>query len=50
MIVALVTYYNSRNKLTTKAFTDVEAAYEFIVKLDERIAKGTCGGYDFVTL
>lgn len=50
MIKALVTYYNTNNKLTTKGFANVQDAYEFVKKLDERIAKGTCGGYDLVTL
>ena len=50
MIKALVTYYNSRGKIATKGFSSIEDAYTFIKKLDERIAKGTCGGYNFVTL
>lgn len=45
MIKVLVEYIGRNGKIIVKAFTSVEDATKFTDKLDERIAKGTCGGY-----
>ncbi len=45
MIRALVEYIGRNGKIIVKAFTSLEDAMEFTKRLDERIAKGTCGGY-----
>lgn len=45
MIKALVEYIGRNGRTIVKGFSSVEEATEFTDKLDERIAKGTCGGY-----
>ena len=45
MIKALVEYIGRNGKTIVKGFLSIEDAMEFTNKLDERIAKGTCGGY-----
>lgn len=45
MIKALVEYIGRNGKRMVKAFLSVEEATKFASKLEERMAKGTCGGY-----
>ncbi len=45
MIKAFVEYIGRNGKRIVKAFLSVDEALKFTGKLDERIAKGTCGGY-----
>ena len=45
MIRVLVEYIGRNGKIVVKAFTSVEDATAFTNRLDERIEKGTCGGY-----
>lgn len=45
MIKALVEYIGRNGRTIVKGFTNLEDAYKFTDKLDERIQKGTCGGY-----
>ena len=45
MIKALVEYIGRNGKTIVKAFTSIDEATKFTDRLDERIAKGTCGGY-----
>lgn len=45
MIKALVEYIGRNGRTIVKAFLSVEEATEFTKKLDDRIEKGTCGGY-----
>lgn len=50
MIKALVEYIGRNGKIIMKAFTSQEEAEDFTKKLDERIEKGTCGGYILTNL
>ena len=50
MIKALVEYIGRNGKTIMKAFTSLEEAEDFTKKLDERIEKGTCGGYILTNL
>ena len=45
MIKVLVEYIGRNGQTIVKAFTSIEEATAFTIRLDERIAKGTCGGY-----
>jgi hypothetical protein len=45
MIRVLVEYIGRNGKKIVKAFASIEEATEFTNRLDERIEKGTCGGY-----
>ena len=45
MIKAFVEYIGRNGRTIVKGFTSVEEAHRFTEKLDERIEKGTCGGY-----
>ena len=45
MIKAFVEYIGRNGKRIVKAFTKTDEALKFCEKLDERIEKGTCGGY-----
>lgn len=45
MIKALVEYIGRNGKTIVKGFLSIEEAMDFTSRLDERIAKGTCGGY-----
>ena len=41
----IITYIGSKGKTLAKKFEDMQSAEAFTKKLDERIEKGTCGGY-----
>ena len=43
-------YINRCGDERQKSFHDMEKGLEFTRKLDERIARGTCGGYSFMEL
>lgn len=45
MIKALVEYIGRNGRTIVKGFLSLEEAMEFTERLDERIEKGTCGGY-----
>lgn len=45
MINALVEYIGRNGKTIVKSFTSIDDALKFTAILDERIEKGTCGGY-----
>lgn len=45
MIVALLEYIGRNGKIIMKSFTNMDDAFSFCKRLDERIEKGTCGGY-----
>ena len=45
MIKVLVEYIGKNGKTIVKGFSTLEEATKFTDRLDERIAKGTCGGY-----
>ena len=43
--IFVVSYTNSRNQESCRKFKTAEAAAEFTRTLDERIERGSCGGY-----
>lgn len=43
-------YINSRGNEKQKIFYNLEEGLNFTKILDERIKKGTCGGYDFTEI
>ena len=45
MIKVLVEYIGKNGRTIVKAFSTIEEATDFTRRLDERIEKGTCGGY-----
>ncbi len=45
MIYALIEYINKYGRVSMKSVQSEKELTEFQKKLDERIAKGTCGGY-----
>ena len=45
MIKALVEYIGRNGRTIVKGFSSVEEANQFCERLEERKAKGTCGGY-----
>ena len=45
MIATIIEYIGRNGKTIIKGFSSVEEAYTFTEKLDQRIQKGTCGGY-----
>lgn len=40
-----LTYTNSKGNTIHKTFTDIDEATAFTTMLDQRIERGTCGGY-----
>lgn len=43
-------YINSKGKECVKYFVTMEDGLAFCDLLDERIKRGTCGGYDFMRM
>ena len=43
-------YINSRGDERQKAFEDMEDGVAFTKLLDQRIERGTCGGYTFTSM
>ena len=50
MIKALVEYIGKNGRTIVKGFSSLEEANKFTERLDERISKGTCGGYIMTVL